>query len=279
MEKGSMVVQLHPVNPAHALLVKSKRVLLIDNDQRDLELLTKYCKEEGYEVLTARDGLRGLARFQTETPDFVLLNLVLPGLSGTEVCRRIRLESEVPVFFLGASNDEVDKLLGFEIGADDYITKPFSPREVMARMRLKFRRMEKLTGAAEFPFQTAGARGLPGTHLVVAGGLVIERYRRIVMYAGEIVPALTNKEYQLLLTLASAPGRVFSILELEEALYNCDDPIGSRAIGVHISNLRGKLPNPKLIETVYGAGYKWSQEQPADLLAKPKMQQTIHNTG
>ena len=266
-----MVVQLHPANPAYALLAKSKRVLLIDNDQCDLELLTKFCKEEGYAVLTARDGLHGLARFQTENPDFVLLNLVLPGLSGTEVCRRIRLESEVPVFFLSASNDEVDKLLGFEIGADDFITKHFSPREVMARMPLKFRRMEKTVNPAEFPFQTAGTGGLPGTHLVVVGALVIERYRRIVLYAGQIVPALTNKEYQLLLTLAGAPGRVFNILELEEALYNCDDPIGSRAIGVHISNLRGKLPNPKLIETVYGAGYKLSQEQPADLLAKPKI--------
>lgn len=274
-----MVVQLHPANPAHALPVKSKRVLIIDNDQRDQELLTKYCKEEGYEVLTARDGLHGLARFQTETPDFVLLNLVLPGLSGAEVCRRIRFESEVPVFFLSASNDEVDKLLGFEIGADDYITKPFSPREVMARMRLKFRRIEKTAGLVDFTFQTAGTGGLPGTHLVVVGALVIERYRRIVLYAGQIVPALTNKEYQLLLTLAGAPGRVFSIFELEEALYNCDDPIGSRAIGVHISNLRGKLPNPKIIETVYGAGYKLSQELPADLLAKPKIPQTIHNTG
>lgn len=271
MEKGSTVVHLTPDKPAPSLFVRAKRVLIIDSEQRDLDLLAQYCREEGYEVLTARDGMNGLARFQTEMPDFVLLNLRLPGLSGTEVCRRIRLESEAPIFFLSNSNDEVDKLLGFEIGADDYITKPFSPREVMARMRLKFRRLEKFASPAGFPFQGTGANGLPGTHLVIAGALVIERYRRIVLYAGQVVPALTNKEYHLLLTLASFPGQIFSISELEEALYNCDDPVQSRAIGVHISNLRGKLPNPKLIETVYGAGYKWSQEQPADLLPNVKV--------
>ncbi len=187
---------------------------------------------------------------------------MLPGLDGVEVCRRIRATSEVPIIMVTARSDEVDKLLGLEIGADDYVTKPFSPRELMARMRVIFRRLEKNNSnhATSEPVSEPVASPRLEESLFVLGRLEINRDTREVAYEGQAVPALTNKEYELLMTLARRPGRVYTKTELEEALYDCDSLIASRAIGVHISNLRAKLTNPRLIETVHGVGYKLSRE-------------------
>lgn len=239
---------------------RPRRVLLIEDEPNIADYVSIYCKAEGYEVLHERDGLAGLTRFMGEQPDFVLLDLMLPGLDGVEVCRRIRATSDVPIIMVTARTEEVDKLLGLEIGADDYVSKPFSPRELMARMRVIFRRIER---SERLPKESvpppAEVEGLENS-LFRLGRLTINRDSREITYDGKLVPSLTNKEYELLLTLARRPGRVYTKIELEEALYDCDSLVASRAIGVHISNLRAKLPNPKLIETVHGVGYKLGRE-------------------
>ena len=239
-------------------LAKPRRILIIEDEPNIADYVSIYCKAEGYEVAHERDGLDGLARFMRDQSDFVLLDLMLPGLDGVEICRRIRAVSEVPIIMVTARTEEVDKLLGLEVGADDYLTKPFSPRELMARIRVIFRRLEKQTNPKSQPPE--GSQTDLEDSLFKIGRLTINRDSREVTYIGEAVPTLTNKEYELLMTLARRPGRVYNKTELEEALYDCDSLVASRAVGVHISNLRAKLPNPKLIETVHGVGYKLSRE-------------------
>lgn len=259
-----MSIQTETEKQIETFMAYTKKILIIEDEPNIADYLTIYCKAEGYEVTHVRDGLDGLIKFQTEKPDFVLLDLMLPGLDGIEVCRRIRATSDTPIIMVTARTDEVDKLLGLEIGADDYVTKPFSPRELMARMRVIFRRLEKTTGplpAIEaLPEATNTSGGLLEDSLFRVGRLVINRDTREVAYGGQPVTALTNKEYELLITLARRPGRVYTKNELEESLYDCDSLVASRAVGVHISNLRAKLPEPKLIETVHGVGYKLSRE-------------------
>jgi two-component system, OmpR family, response regulator MtrA len=241
------------VNTGETHAPQTRRILIIEDDPSIADYLTIYCRAEGYEVLHERDGLKGLTTFLAERPDFVLLDLMLPGLDGVEICRRIRASSDVPIVMVTARTEEVDKLLGLEIGADDYVTKPFSPRELMARIRVILRRLDKQKGtpAPADPFEN---------NFLSIGKLSINRDSREVFYEGQNVPSLTNKEYELLLTLARRPGRVYTKTELEEALYDCDSLVASRAIGVHISNLRAKLPNPRLVETVHGVGYKLGKE-------------------
>lgn len=246
-----------------------RKILIVEDEPSIADYLTIYCKAEGYEVVHAEDGLSGYSRFVAERPDFVLLDLMLPGLDGVEVCRRIRAISEVPVIMVTARTEEVDKLLGLEIGADDYVTKPFSPRELMARIRVIFRRLEKANNPANLEIKSPIEPGQGwqdptqgrDDQVFTLGRLHVNRDTREALYDSQLIPSLTNKEYDLLLTLARRPGRVYSKNELEEALYGCDSLIASRAVGVHISNLRAKLPNPKLVETVHGVGYKISREQ------------------
>jgi DNA-binding response OmpR family regulator len=246
-----------------------RKILIVEDEPSIADYLTIYCKAEGYEVVHALDGLTGFNKFALEKPDFVLLDLMLPGLDGVEVCRRIRASSEVPIIMVTARSEEVDKLLGLEIGADDYITKPFSPRELMARIRVIFRRLEKAVNfgnelkptGSELNTNTSNTSTMSDDRIFLLGRLHINKDTREASYDKHSIPTLTNKEYDLLLTLARRPGRVYTKNELEEALYGCDSLIASRAVGVHISNLRAKLPNPKLVETIHGVGYKLSREQ------------------
>ena len=238
-------------NPA----MKAKKIMLVEDEADIVDYLTMFCKAEGYEVTHVRDGFDALAKFKSEQPDFILLDLMLPGLNGMEVCRRIRAISEVPIIMVTARSEEVDKLLGLETGADDYVTKPFSPRELMARIRVILRRLEKPLREAEL-----AATQPKEEKIMNVGRLVINCSSREVFYDNQPVLSLTNKEYELLVALARLPGRVYTKTELEDALYDCDSLIASRALGVHVSNLRAKLPNPKLVETVYGIGYKLSRE-------------------
>ena len=229
----------------------SRKVLIIEDDRKIVNYLTMYCEAEGWETLVCRDGLEGWRTFGREKPNFVLLDLMLPGLDGLEICRRIRASSNVPIIMITARGEEVDRLLGLEVGADDYVVKPFSPREVVARMRAVMRRVEN----AQPPEAV-----LPPMHI---GALLIEPVSREVRYAGQLVQDLTGKEFDLLATLARQPGRVYSRTELEEALYNVDSLVGSRAIAAHISNLRAKMMKsgaPDLIDTVHGIGYKLRKE-------------------
>jgi DNA-binding response OmpR family regulator len=226
----------------------ARKVLIIEDDRKIVNYLEMYCEAENWEVIIGRDGLQGWQLFNREKPDFVLLDLMLPGMDGLEICRRIRAISTVPIIMITARGEEVDRLLGLEVGADDYIVKPFSPREVVARMRVILRRVE---GRLQ---PTALA-----TPLIEFGALKIDAVAREVRWNNNLIGELTVKEFDLLVILAKQPGRVFSKTELEEALYEADSLVGSRAIAAHISNMRAKLQKsgmPDCIETVHGIGYK-----------------------
>lgn len=235
--------------------VAERTVLIIEDDPRIVRYLTMYCEADGWRVRSAADGWQGWQLFLHTAPDFVLLDLMLPGLDGFELCRRLRARSAVPVIVITARNAEVDRLLGLEIGADDYVVKPFSPREVVARMRAVMRR---ITGA---PPGTAHAPAVPAP--ITVGALRIDPATREVCYGDMTVAALTAKEFALLHTLAGYPGKVYTRLELEEALYDTDALVGSRAIAAHMSNLRTKLEHvgaANVIETLHGIGYRLRKE-------------------
>jgi DNA-binding response OmpR family regulator len=237
---------------------KVTKILIVEDEADIIDYLTIYCEAEGYKVMVSADGPTALNLFRNEQPDLVLLDLMLPGLDGLEVCRRIRSVSNVPIIMVTARREEVDKLLGLETGADDYLTKPFSPRELMARIRVIFRRLDNMS--AEFKAELSETPSPKRPKIMKLGRLLINLDTREVSYDDTEVPTLTIKEFELLVTLSRQPGRVYSKSDLEESLYGGDYLLESRAIGVHISNLRNKLPNPRLIETVYGIGYKLSRE-------------------
>jgi DNA-binding response OmpR family regulator len=228
----------------------NKTVLLVDDDAKIVELVSLYLKRDGYRVLPAYDGRTALLTARESHPDLIVLDLMLPGVQGMDVCRELRRDSSVPIIMLTARTTEQDRLAGLECGADDYVTKPFSPRELAARVRAVLRRSseeEREKGPAELR----------------QGDLVINTPRREVTVAGKPV-RLTPVEFQLLVTLAKEPDRVFSRAQLIEKALGFDFEGFDRTIDVHILNLRRKIePDSKYstyIKTVYGAGYKFSAE-------------------
>lgn len=222
------------------------RVLIIEDDRTLVDALAYNLKKEGYEVRIALDGLEGLKRFRSELPDLVLLDLMLPQMSGLDVCRIIRQESSVPLIMLTARADEVDKVLGLELGADDYITKPFSVRELMARIKAALRR----SAINEGPTQPDRVR---------LGPIEIDLLAKQVSKRGERV-AVKPKEFELLAFLASHAGQVFSREQLLTRVWGYNAPVSTRTVDVHVRWLREKLEDdpahPKLIETVRGFGYR-----------------------
>ena len=225
----------------------SSTILLVDDEDSVQKLLAYPLEREGFRVLQARDGEEALARFAEEHVDLVVLDLMLPKLDGLEVCKRLRAESEVPIIMLTARDDELDKVLGLELGADDYITKPFSIREFRSRVRALLRR-------------AAATRPSGGGELIVADGLKIDVGRRSVEVRSGPVN-LTYVEFELLRTLASHPGRVYSRRMLLESLWGAADYREPRTIDVHVRHLREKLERdpaaPEYILTVRGVGYRF----------------------
>jgi len=223
-------------------------ILLVDDEDAVQKLLTFPLEREGFKVIPARDGEEALRRFADGDFDLVVLDVMLPKLDGLEVCKQIRAASTVPIIMLTARDDEFDKVLGLELGADDYITKPFSIREFRSRVRALLRR-------ASTP-----PRASPDTETVAVGELEIDLARRTVELAREQVQ-LTYVEFELLRTLASHPGRVFSRQSLLEALWGSADYRDPRTIDVHVRHLREKLERdpaePELIFTVRGVGYRF----------------------
>jgi DNA-binding response OmpR family regulator len=224
-------------------------ILLVDDEDAVQKLLTYPLEREGFRVVQARDGEEALERFASEHVDLVVLDVMLPKLDGLEVCKRLRASSAVPIIMLTARDDELDKVLGLELGADDYITKPFSIREFRSRVRALLRR------AATPP------RGAFGADEVLAvDGLKIDVGRRTVEVRGQPVQ-LTYVEFELLRTLASHPGRVYSRRMLLEALWGGADYREPRTIDVHVRHLREKLESdprePEYIFTVRGVGYRF----------------------
>jgi len=226
----------------------SSTILLVDDEDSIQKLLTYPLEREGYRVLQARDGEEALTRFASERVDLVVLDIMLPKLDGLEVCKRLRAESEVPIIMLTARDDELDKVLGLELGADDYITKPFSIREFRSRVRALLRRASVVRHVNE------------GDELITAEGLTIDLSRRVVEVGGERVQ-LTYVEFELLRILASHPGRVYSRRMLLEALWGGADYREPRTIDVHVRHLREKLERdpaePGYILTVRGVGYRF----------------------
>jgi len=226
----------------------SSTILLVDDEDSIQKLLTYPLEREGFRVLQARDGEEALRQFASERVDLVVLDVMLPKLDGLEVCKRLRAESEVPIIMLTARDDELDKVLGLELGADDYITKPFSIREFRSRVRALLRR-------ASAPRQVA-----TDGESISAGGLRIDLARRTVEVQGRPVQ-LTYVEFELLHTLAGQPGRVYSRRMLLEALWGGADYREPRTIDVHVRHLREKLERdpaePEYILTVRGVGYRF----------------------
>ncbi|HUS15196.1 MAG TPA: response regulator transcription factor [Chloroflexia bacterium] len=226
-------------------------VLVVDDEATLRETLDYNLRREGYRVLTAADGPEAVRLAYAERPDLVILDVMLPGMSGLEVCRALRRELTTPILMLSAREEEIDKVLGLELGADDYLSKPFGLRELLARVRALLRRVP--------PPAAASPSARPAVPLLEAGALVIDAGRRTVTRAG--VPlALQPKEFDLLAFLAAHPGQVFSRQALLDAVWGYDFVGGDRTVDVHIRWLRRKIEadpaRPTVLETVYGVGYK-----------------------
>ena len=224
-----------------------KRVLVVDDDVKTVELVKLYLTRDGYRVFCAYDGLEALRLARESHPDLIVLDLMLPGMDGFEVCRTLRDESEVPIIMLTARTMDQDKLTGLDLGADDYVTKPFSPRELAARVRAVLRRLP-------------GDALRRGPAEIKHGELMVNFHRREAALGGEPLN-LTPTEFKLLGVLVKEPGRVFSRAQLIEKALGYDFEGFDRTIDVHILNLRRKLEpgpdRPGYIETMYGAGYKF----------------------
>jgi DNA-binding response OmpR family regulator len=219
------------------------KVLLIDDDRRHSELLQAYCRRFGIEVECAYDAEQGLRRLAVAPPDLVLLDVMLPGKNGFEACRELRRHSSVPVIMLTARGDTVDRVMGLEIGADDYVGKPFEPRELVARIQTILRRLAPQAGERQN---------------LVFDGMEIDAEARTVCVDGRVV-GLTTMEYELLMLLASQAGRQVTRDEILSSLRGVDAAILTRSVDIAVSRLRGKLGDaarpPRFIQTVWGRGY------------------------
>jgi DNA-binding response OmpR family regulator len=223
-------------------------VLIIEDDRNTAALVATYLEKEGFATLTARDGEEGLALALDRRPAFVILDLMLPRLDGWEICRRLRAVSQVPILMLTAREEEIDRVMGLSLGADDYVVKPFSPRELVARVKAILRRTALPPPSSGRPLKIAGLVLDPEKHRVTRNGLPVE---------------LTGAEFKLLQALMSAPGRVFSREELLGHFYERGEVVVDRVIDVHIGKLRQKIEDdpadPRLIQTVRGFGYRFSE--------------------
>ena len=227
----------------------AKKILVID-DKKELRMLLKqYLTQEGFEIDTAGDGQEGLFLARQERPDLIILDLMMPEMSGYEFMRIYSKEADTPIMILTAKPEENDKVLGLELGADDYVTKPFSMRELTARVRAVLRRMEKSKHEED---------------ILRVADISLDRIGRVVS-VGDMVVDLTPSEFDLLATLMAAPGRAFTRLELLERLQGSAFEGYERTIDVHIRNLRAKIEaddsNPKYIETLYGVGYRFAPQR------------------
>jgi len=229
-----------------------KTILVVDDEPKIVQLARDYLEHAGFAVIVAADGRSALTSVRQRHPDLVVLDLGLPGLDGLDVTREVRRESDVPIVMLTARDDELDKLVGLELGADDYLTKPFSPRELVARVRAVLRRVD---------------RPAESTATIRAGDVVLDLPRMRTEVAGTVVD-LTPTEFQLLATLAARPGRIFTRTQLLDALRGVAFESYERAIDSHIKNLRRKLEpdprRPRYVLTVYGVGYRFADDRAID---------------
>jgi two-component system alkaline phosphatase synthesis response regulator PhoP len=231
---------LSPDYSRHPGKVMPKKILVIDDEPKIVEICSDYLHAAGYDIITAGDGLQGLAMARAQKPDLIILDLMLPGMDGLDLTRSLQHESNVPIIMLTARIEETDKLIGLALGADDYITKPFSPRELVARVRMVLRR----------------ASGDSSSEVIRAGDLTLDRSRYQVEMPDRTV-VLTMTEFELLATMMSQPGRIFTRAQLLNAVRGVSFESYERAIDSHIRNLRRKLEPGEYIITVHGIGYKF----------------------
>jgi two-component system alkaline phosphatase synthesis response regulator PhoP len=224
-----------------------KTILVVDDEPKIVKLVRDYLERAGFKVLIASDGKSALTSVRTDKPDLLILDLGLPQLDGLDVTREIRKFSNVPVIMLTARAEETDKLVGLELGADDYVTKPFSPKELVARVRVVLRRMENASAAPE---------------IMQAAGLSLDLPRMRVNAEGRDIEELTPTEFALLTEMVRYPGRVFTRAQLLDAIHGVAFESYERAIDAHIKNIRHKIElkasDPQYILTVYGIGYKFT---------------------
>jgi len=224
-----------------------KTILVVDDEKKIVDIIQAYLEKDGYRVIAAYDGASALKEYHSQKPDLLILDLMLPETSGWDVCRAVRKESEVPIIMLTARDEVTDKIIGLEMGADDYVTKPFDPKELVSRVKAILRRMEKQ----------------PGGKVIALRELKIEVEKRRVTL-GERILELTPIEFDLLLVMAENPGRVFSRMQLLDRIQGDAYEGYERTIDSHIKNLRKKIEadpdHPSLITTVYGVGYKLEEK-------------------
>jgi two-component system, OmpR family, alkaline phosphatase synthesis response regulator PhoP len=229
---------------------RQEKILVVDDEEHIIELVELYLEKEGYRVTSALDGDAAVEKFLSEKPDLLVLDIMLPGKDGLEVLREIRKTSQVPVIMLTARESEVDKVVGLELGADDYLTKPFSPRELVARVKAVLRRSKPPAEEAE--------------ELLERQGLTMDSRRRRVEVDGVGEVELTAKEFDLLHVLASNPGIVLTRDRLMEKVWGYEYVGDTRTVDVYIRHLREKLADnaesPRFIETVRGVGYRFKGE-------------------
>ena len=224
-----------------------KTILVVDDEPKITKLVRDYLERAGFGVITAGDGKAALALARSDKPDCIVLDLGLPQMDGLDVTRELRKLSNVPIIMLTARSEESDKLIGLELGADDYITKPFSPKELVARVRVVFRRMESYTASTE---------------VIHAADLTLDIPRMRVSAADRELEELTPTEFVILSVLARSPGRVFTRAQLLDAAHGVAFESYERAIDAHIKNIRHKIepnpPEPRYLLTVYSVGYKFT---------------------
>ena len=230
--------------------VQRRTVLVVDDEEAIAEAVRARLESEGFRVVVAHDGPEAVRRHREDRPDLVVLDLMLPGMDGLEVCREIQREAWTPVLMLTARTQEADKVEGFAVGADDYLTKPFSLRELAARVKAILRRMERIGGT-------------PPAGPLARGPLAIDPARRRVTLAGREVP-LTPLEFEILLTLARQPGVVFTREQLMDRVWGYRDYAGGRVVDSHVARIRRKLGEdggePRFIRTVHGVGYAFADD-------------------
>jgi two-component system, OmpR family, alkaline phosphatase synthesis response regulator PhoP len=225
-----------------------KKILVVDDEPKIVQLVSDYLEHAGFAVCKARDGKTALSLVRTEKPDMVILDLGLPQMDGLDVTRELRKSTNVPILMLTARGEETDKLVGLELGADNYITKPFSPKELVARVRVVFRRIETYSQA--------------NMEIIRAADLTLDVPRMQVTAEGRKIEELTPTEFELLAEMARQPGRIFTRAQLLDAVHGVAFESYERAIDAHIKNIRRKIePNPRhpvYIQTIYGVGYKFA---------------------
>ncbi len=223
-------------------MAPDQTVVVVEDDPAIADLLDLYLRQAGYRVLQAPSGERGLELVAQHRPVLMVLDIGLPGIDGLEVCRRVRVDSTLPILFLTARDGEIDRVLGLELGADDYVTKPFSPREVVARVKAILRRGE-------------AAATSPGSVVEVGDGIEVDLARREVRVAGQPI-ALANREFDLLAFLAAHQGQALSRQQLLDGAWGADWYGDERTVDVHVRQLRKKLGEDLPLATVWGVGYR-----------------------